>query len=127
MFFLFVRKFGIISWSFHPQESSKYFSRFICTNLSALTKQHGINEINQLISQALVVLNIFITYGDILLLSTTSYDELYYELIRLKDTFVLLEKHIEKSIRDDVSEIFLKLDFDIPTFSGAEFQTLILA
>lgn len=83
-------------------ETLVHLLRFICTNFSALSKQHGAQEINQLISQALVVLNIFITYGDILLLSTTSYDELYYELIRLKDTFVLLEKHIEKSIRDDI-------------------------
>ena len=71
--------------------------------MTSLTKQHGASEVHQLVALALIVLNIFITFGDVLLLSTTSYDELYYELIRLKDTFSQLEKYIEKAIRDDVS------------------------
>ena len=83
-----------------------YFLRFVSSNVSSLIKQHGASEVHQLVAHALIVLNIFITFGDVLLLSTTSYDELYYELIRLKDTFAHLEKYIEKAIRDDVSFIF---------------------
>ena len=95
--------------------------RFICTNISILTKQHGHEEINKLISQTLIVLNIFITYGDILLLSTTSYDELYYELIRLKDTFISLEKVIEKAIREDVSELRNRIVTVNEKLSGSDF------
>ena len=95
--------------------------RFICTNISTLTKQHGHEEINKLISQTLIVLNIFITYGDILLLSTTSYDELYYELIRLKDTFISLEKVIEKAIREDVSELRNRIVTVNEKLSGSDF------
>lgn len=83
-------------------ETLIHLLRFVVSNISSLSRQHSIQEIHQLISQVLIVLNIFITFGDIVLLSTTSYDELYYELIRLKETFALLEKYIEKAIRDDV-------------------------
>ena len=89
-------------------ETLIHLLRFVVSNISSLIRQHSIQDIHQLISQVLIVLNIFITYGDIVLLSTTSYDELYYELIRLKETFALLEKYIEKAIRDDVSKDFLQ-------------------
>lgn len=83
-------------------ETIIHLIKFVSSNVSSLIKQHGASEVHQLVAHALIVLNIFITFGDVLLLSTTSYDELYYELIRLKDTFAHLEKYIEKAIRDDV-------------------------
>ena len=48
-------------------------------------------------------MNVFITHGDIILQTTTKYDELYYELIRLKSVFIQIENYIEKSLKNDVS------------------------
>ena len=38
-------------------------------------------------SQIIVIFNLFITYGDTFLPSPSSYDELYYELVRCRSTF----------------------------------------
>ena len=40
-----------------------------------------------LISQVIRLFNLFITYGDTFLPSPTAYDELYYELIRVRQLF----------------------------------------
>jgi len=46
-------------------------------------------------------MNVFITHGDIILQTTTKYDELYYELIRLKSVFIQIENYVEKSLKND--------------------------
>ena len=39
----------------------------------------------------MTILNIFITFGDTFLPDPNSYDELYYELVRVRDTVHALE------------------------------------
>ncbi|GAB6024992.1 hypothetical protein CHUAL_010085 [Chamberlinius hualienensis] len=58
--------------------------KFILTNETHLVKKLNIFHI---ISQVINIFNLFITYGDTFLPSPTSYDELYYELIRMHQVF----------------------------------------
>ena len=40
-----------------------------------------------LVFQVVVIFNLFVTYGDTCLPSPSSYDELYYEMVRCHQTF----------------------------------------
>ena len=77
--------------------------RFITSNENSLVRQFSHQKINKLILSTLIIMNIFITYGDIILQTTLKYDELCYELIRLKSVFLQVENYIRKSIKADVS------------------------
>ena len=66
-------------------------------------RQFSPQKLNKVILSALIIMNVFITHGDIILQTTTKYDELYYELIRLKSVFIQIENYIEKSLKNDVS------------------------
>lgn len=58
--------------------------KFVVANESNLNKK--INVFN-ICSQVVTIFNVFITYGDTFLPSASSYDELYYELVRCHQTF----------------------------------------
>merc|ERR550519_2617645 len=58
--------------------------KFVVANESNLNKK--INVFN-ICSQVVTIFNVFITYGDTFLPSASSYDELYYELVRCHHTF----------------------------------------
>jgi hypothetical protein len=90
-------------------ETLIHLLRFITTNENSLIRQFSHQKINKIIVSALIIINTFITYGDIILQTTVKYDELYYELIRLKSVFDQIENYIRKSIKADVSS------FNCPT------------
>lgn len=46
-----------------------------------------VNPICLLSLQIITIFNLFITYGDAFLVSATTYDELYYEIIRMHAIF----------------------------------------
>ena len=54
------------------------------SNESTLVKKMNIFTVAH---QVTVIFNLFITYGDTFLPSPSSYDELYYELVRCHSTF----------------------------------------
>jgi len=58
--------------------------KFISSNEANLVKKMNVFSIALQIS---VIFNLFITYGDTFLPSPSSYDELYYELVRCRSTF----------------------------------------
>jgi len=58
--------------------------KFVVTNESNLSKK--VNVFN-ICSQVVTIFNVFITFGDTFLPSASSYDELYYELVRCHTTF----------------------------------------
>merc|ERR1719193_1174607 len=58
--------------------------KFIVVNESTLIKKMNVFS---LCLQVSTIFNIFITYGDTFLPSASSYDELYYELVRCQDVF----------------------------------------
>lgn len=58
--------------------------RFLVQNESNLTKKMNIFDLSV---QVVNILNLFITYGDTFLPTPGSYDELYYELIRMHQVF----------------------------------------
>lgn len=58
--------------------------KFVISNEASLLKKF---DIFQLSLQIVNMVNLFITYGDTFLLTATSYDELYYEIIRCQQTF----------------------------------------
>ena len=58
--------------------------KFLLSHESHLSKKH---DIFLLACKAINVFNIFITYGDTFLPNPNSYDELYYELIRMHQVF----------------------------------------
>ena len=58
--------------------------KFLASQESHLASNH---DIFSLAAQAVNVFNVFVTYGDMFLPNTTSYDQLYYELIRTHQTF----------------------------------------
>lgn len=58
--------------------------KFLLSRESDFVKKHNIF---QLASQAVNIFNLFITYGDTFLPSPGSYDELYYEVIRMHQVF----------------------------------------
>jgi len=58
--------------------------KFLVANESNLIKK--VNVFN-ICSQVVTIFNVFITYGDTFLPSASSYDELYYELVRCHQTF----------------------------------------
>merc|ERR1712227_1128711 len=58
--------------------------KFMVANESNLIKK--VNVFN-ICSQVVTIFNVFITYGDTFLPSASSYDELYYELVRCHHTF----------------------------------------
>lgn len=58
--------------------------RFLAQNESNLTKKMNIFDLSV---QVVNILNLFITYGDTFLPTPGSYDELYYELIRMHQVF----------------------------------------
>ncbi|CAN7999267.1 unnamed protein product [Ixodes pacificus] len=58
--------------------------KFLLSRESDFVKKHNIF---QLASQVVNILNLFITYGDTFLPSPGSYDELYYEVIRMHQVF----------------------------------------
>lgn len=58
--------------------------KFVATNESNLVKKMNIFAVAL---QVTVLFNLFITYGDTFLPSPSSYDELYYELVRCHATF----------------------------------------
>lgn len=80
-----------------------YLLRFIGSNENSLLRQFSPQKLNKVILSALIIMNVFITHGDIILQTTTKYDELYYELIRLKSVFIQIENYVEKSLKNDVS------------------------
>ncbi|OXU25819.1 hypothetical protein TSAR_007528 [Trichomalopsis sarcophagae] len=61
--------------------------KFITTHESSLAKKMNIFS---LATKVVNILNIFITYGDMFLLSPNTYDELFYEIIRMKFIFINL-------------------------------------
>ncbi|KAK3589740.1 hypothetical protein CHS0354_021061 [Potamilus streckersoni] len=58
--------------------------KFILSNESQLVKR---NNIIHLASKVVNIFNLFITYGDTFLPNPNSYDELYYEIIRMHQVF----------------------------------------
>lgn len=58
--------------------------RFLVQNETNLTKKMNIFDLS---IQVVNILNLFITYGDTFLPTPGSYDELYYELIRMHQVF----------------------------------------
>ncbi|XP_014662173.1 PREDICTED: UPF0668 protein C10orf76 homolog [Priapulus caudatus] len=58
--------------------------KFLLAQESSLLPQYNIF---QLASQVVNIFNLFITYGDTFLPSPTSYDELYYEVVRMHQVF----------------------------------------
>ncbi|XP_046565676.1 armadillo-like helical domain-containing protein 3 [Haliotis rubra] len=58
--------------------------KFIMSHESQLVKKHNIFH---LCSKVVNVFNLFITYGDTFLPNPNSYDELYYELVRMHQVF----------------------------------------
>lgn len=58
--------------------------RFLVQNETNLTKKMNIFDLS---IQLVNILNLFITYGDTFLPTPGSYDELYYELIRMHQVF----------------------------------------
>merc|ERR1711915_1006901 len=58
--------------------------KFVVANESNLNKKANVFNI---CSQVVTIFNVFITYGDTFLPSASSYDELYYELVRCHTTF----------------------------------------
>ena len=59
--------------------------KFIVSNESTLIPKY--NQVFDLAIQVVNIFNLFITYGDTFLPSPTSYDELYYEIIRVHQIF----------------------------------------
>jgi len=78
-------------------ETIIHLLRFITSNETSLLRQFSHAKVNQLIISALIIINIFITFGDIILQTTHKYDELYYELIRLKSVFLHVEAYTNKT------------------------------
>ena len=76
--------------------------RFITSNETTLLRQFSHAKVNRLIISALIIINIFITYGDIILQTTHKYDELYYELIRLKSIFLQVAAYTKKVDKNQV-------------------------
>ena len=58
--------------------------KFITSNESSLIKKMNIFAVGL---QVVVIFNLFVTYGDTFLPSPSSYDELYYEMVRCHQTF----------------------------------------
>lgn len=58
--------------------------KFVLSHESHLLKKHNIFHIA---SKVVNIFNLFITYGDTFLPNPTSYDELYYEIIRMHQVF----------------------------------------
>lgn len=58
--------------------------KFLVQNESNLSKKMNIFELSL---QVVNILNLFVTYGDTFLPTPGSYDELYYELIRMSQVF----------------------------------------
>ncbi|XP_068633844.1 armadillo-like helical domain-containing protein 3 [Battus philenor] len=58
--------------------------KFLVTNENTLLKRHNIFIMAQ---QVVNIFNLFITFGDTFLPTPTSYDQLYYELIRMEHVF----------------------------------------
>lgn len=63
--------------------------KFILLHMSILV---NVTSPFKIIERSMVIFNMFITYGDTFLCSPRTYDELYYEFIREKDTFDRLQK-----------------------------------
>ncbi|XP_055874531.1 armadillo-like helical domain-containing protein 3 [Biomphalaria glabrata] len=58
--------------------------KFLLNNENNLVKKHNIF---QLATKVVTIFNLFVTYGDTFLPNPTSYDELYYEIIRMHQIF----------------------------------------
>lgn len=58
--------------------------KFLASNESTLMKKMNVFAIGL---QVVVIFNLFVTYGDTFLPSPSSYDELYYEMVRCHQTF----------------------------------------
>ncbi|KAL5022372.1 hypothetical protein ScPMuIL_001527 [Solemya velum] len=58
--------------------------KFILSHESHLVKKHNVFHVA---SKIVNIFNLFITYGDTFLPNPTSYDELYYEIIRMHQVF----------------------------------------
>ncbi|ESO98997.1 hypothetical protein LOTGIDRAFT_142382, partial [Lottia gigantea] len=58
--------------------------KFIMSHETALVKKHNIFH---LATKVVNVFNLFVTYGDTFLPNPNSYDELYYEIIRMHQVF----------------------------------------
>lgn len=59
--------------------------KFILSNEGSLVKKHG--SLFHICSKIVNIFNTFITYGDTFLPNPNSYDELYYEIIRMHQVF----------------------------------------
>lgn len=59
-------------------------AKFLVTNEAYLAKKMNIF---QLANQVMSIFNLFITYGDTFLSTPSSYDELYYEIMRMHQVF----------------------------------------
>lgn len=59
--------------------------KFVLSHESLLVKKH--TNIFHLASKVVNIFNLFITYGDTFLPNPTSYDELYYEIVRMHQVF----------------------------------------
>ncbi|KAJ8670612.1 hypothetical protein QAD02_001871 [Eretmocerus hayati] len=75
--------------------------KFLVSHESYLAKKMNIFA---LATEVVNVLNIFVTYGDMFLLSPNTYDELFYEIIRMKMIFINLHAMGVRYSSNDASE-----------------------
>ncbi|KAK0058314.1 UPF0668 protein [Biomphalaria pfeifferi] len=69
---------------FFPCSALILLLKFLLNNENNLVKKHNIF---QLATKVVTIFNLFVTYGDTFLPNPTSYDELYYEIIRMHQIF----------------------------------------
>lgn len=58
--------------------------------------------------QIVGILNFFVTFGDCFLLGPSTYDELYYELIRMADTVKCLHKFSKSAINNSLFTVLVQ-------------------
>ncbi|CAG0882153.1 unnamed protein product [Cyprideis torosa] len=60
------------------------FLKFLSVNEAVISRRHNVFD---LMHPAISIFNLFITYGDTILSSPSAYDDLYYELVRMRSVF----------------------------------------